>query len=86
MNKNTDHLKTIPYFALGKRGGPIMAHSIGDIVKERTGRFHASNKISKNGNGTHDHNWIFGDENAVCTKCGYTIPKNIKLPKRGLTI
>jgi hypothetical protein len=56
--------------------------SIG-AIQERKGRFLA-NAVNKNGKGTHDHNWIFGHENAVCTKCGYTVPKTIELPKRGV--
>lgn len=44
----------------------------------------AGRKAKADARGTHDHNWIFGDENAVCTKCGYTLPKSSNLPKRGL--
>jgi hypothetical protein len=56
--------------------------SIG-AIQERKGRFLAC-AVNKYGKGTHDHKWIFGHENAVCTKCGYTIPKTIELPKRGV--
>jgi hypothetical protein len=28
--------------------------------------------------------WILGADNAVCTKCGYTLPKASNLPTRGL--
>ena len=84
MNSNTDHLKRIPYFALGKRNGPVQAFGIGDLVQGKTGRFHSTSDLRKNGTGTHDHNWIFGDENAVCTKCGYLLPKSVKPPQRGI--
>jgi hypothetical protein len=82
MNANTDHLKRIPY-KLSKRGGPIQAMGLGQIALGKTGRFTASMQTRKNGKGTHKHKWIFGDENAVCTKCGYAIPKTMRLPISG---
>ena len=62
------------------RNGPI---STDHGAVKKTGRFMAK-QASKSGKGTHDHKWIFGAENAVCTKCGYTLPKTTNLPTRGL--
>ena len=62
------------------RNGPILTDR---AAIKKTGRF-TRLQASKSGRGTHDHNWIFGAENAVCTKCGYTLPKSSSLPTRGL--
>ena len=74
MRENYDEIYNGP-----TRSGPI---SVDRLATKKTGRF-AAKPASKYGEGTHDHNWIFGDENAVCTKCGYTLPKLSSLPKRG---
>ena len=57
------------------RKGAIEA---GKLDVEKTGKFTQEVK------GRHIHKWIFGSENAVCTKCGYTIPKDAELPEKGL--
>ena len=61
------------------RSGPIATDY---VARKKTGRFIAK-QSTKSGKATHDHNWIYGAENAVCTKCGYTLPKLSNLPKRG---
>jgi hypothetical protein len=33
--------------------------------------------------GDHNHAWIFGTDNAVCTKCGYAVSKHLPLPRSG---
>lgn len=58
-----------------RRSGPIATMPASG---DDTGRFLAVP------GGTHEHNWIFGDVNAVCTKCGYALPKETELPTRGL--
>jgi len=85
MNPNTDRLRHVPLSLLKRAHGPVKAYGIGSVMTGRNGRFGAI-KTSKHGKGTHDHNWIFGHENAVCTKCGYTLPKCVELPQRGMAI
>ena len=29
------------------------------------------------------HAWIYGTENAVCSQCGYLLPKSLPLPETG---
>lgn len=77
MNRNTDHLKTLPYVGGAKRGRAMMAFGIGSISGDGKGKFLAKM------NGSHEHKWIFGDQNAVCTKCGYTLNKELNLPQKG---
>jgi hypothetical protein len=64
--------------------GPIRSSPIAtdSVAIKKTGRFIAK-QSTKSGKATHNHNWIYGAENAVCTKCGYTLPKLSKLPTRG---
>jgi hypothetical protein len=61
------------------RNGPIATDR---APIKKTGRFMIK-QSSKSGRATHDHKWIFGADNAVCTKCGYTLPKTTNLPTRG---
>jgi hypothetical protein len=56
------------YFNVG--AGAITAQSLSDVRLEKRGKF--TRKIG----GSHKCQWIFGDENAVCTKCGKTINKS----------
>jgi hypothetical protein len=53
--------------------GSIGAKSLADVRLEKRGKFTA--KVG----GTHQCKWIFGDENAVCTKCGSTKAKSLVL-------
>lgn len=62
------------------RSGPI---AVERVEARKSGQFMAK-QVSKAGRPTHAHHWIFGDENAVCTKCGYTKSKWETLPARGL--
>jgi len=83
MSPNTDTLWKFPIGIVASRNGPIRANSIGEIMNNRNGAFHAINP-SESRKATHNHLWIFGHDNAVCTKCGYTLPKDAELPQRGL--
>jgi hypothetical protein len=85
MSPNTDALRHIPLSLLVRSKGPVKAFGIGSVMSGRNGRFGAM-KPKETGKGTHDHVWIFGHENAVCTKCGYTLPKRVDLPQRGQAI
>ena len=79
MNSNTDHLRHVPFGRGRKRaGGAVKAWGMAFVAEHGRGRFTA-----KQSSRLHEHNWIFGDECAVCTKCGYTIPKEVKPPERG---
>jgi hypothetical protein len=49
--------------------GAIFAQSLADVREQKRGSFKA--KVG----GTHQCQWIFGDENAVCTKCGKVVDK-----------
>ena len=57
----------------------------GHLPVVKTGRFMAKSPFEAKGR-THDHVWIYGSENAVCTKCGYTLPKKSNLPINGLQL
>ncbi len=59
------------------RSGPLSTEA---AASKNTGKFTAK----QTPRGTHNHKWIFGHDNAVCTSCGYTLPKNQELPKRGI--
>jgi hypothetical protein len=63
-----------------KRSQPLTA---GIIQQKKTGHF-TLNQPKRVGGGSHVHKWIFGTDNAVCTKCGYTLAKTANLPNRGL--
>jgi hypothetical protein len=64
------------YFNVG--AGSIGAKSLADVRLEKRGKF-----TSKVG-GTHQCKWIFGDENAVCTKCGSIKDKSLVLTDTNL--
>ena len=53
--------------------GAIFAQSLADVREQKRGSFKA--KVG----GSHKCQWIFGDENAVCTKCGSIKAKSLVL-------
>jgi hypothetical protein len=58
--------------------GVIFAQSLADVREQKRGSFKA--KVG----GTHQCQWIFGDENAVCSKCGNIKAKGLVLTDTNL--
>jgi hypothetical protein len=67
----------VQYTKKAKRSGELAAGSLGDLQPEkkppatfRNGFFRWTPRKA------HQHTWIYGTDNAVCTHCGHTIPKD----------
>ncbi len=72
MKESNNISRVSPITARHKASGNLAAFSLGDL--------HAPEKrkmpLFKKAGPRHRHAWIYGTNNAVCTKCGETVPKD----------
>lgn len=62
------------YSRMAKVAGELKAGSIGDIVKPSSNDWRDHFKCRPHAR--HEHVWLMGIQNAVCSVCGKTVPKS----------
>jgi len=64
------------YTKKAKRSGELAAGSLGDLQpdKKPPADFH-NGFFQYKPHKRHQHAWVYGTDNAVCTVCGHTVPK-----------